>query len=55
MGRMSSIALSAVILGEGKSLISKPGQMSSSVMADNPSRGKLHEQLNGWMILFSFG
>ena len=42
MGRMSSLALPAVILGEGKSLISKPGQEELvSVASSLPRRRKI--------------
>ena len=44
LGRMSSLALPAVILGEGKSLISKPGQEELvSVASSLPGRRKISD------------
>ena len=44
LGRMSSLALPAVILGEGKSLISKPGQEELVGIASSlPRRMKISD------------
>ena len=44
LGRMSSLVLPAVILGEGKSLISKPGQEELvSVASSLPRRRKISD------------
>ena len=50
---MNTIALPAVILGEGKSLISNPAQTGLLSHGRQPVLWKLHNQWYGWMMLFS--